>query len=63
MDCREPYSYDVVESSLLGWPKCHIIFDGTVVRELTMPIAAVKEMVNVLNCAYAVGYMEGQAGL
>lgn len=63
MEMREPYSYEVIESSFLGFPKCHIIFDETVIRELTLPIEAVKEMVNVLNSAYQVGYMEGKAGL
>jgi len=63
MELREPYSYEVVESALFGWPKCHIIFDETVIRELTLPLNAVREMVNVLNQAYQVGYMEGQANL
>ena len=63
MELREPYSYEVVESGFLGWPKCHIIFDETVIRELSMPLEAVKEIVSVLNNAYQVGYMEGKAGL
>ena len=63
LEGREPYTYEVVETALFGWPKCHIIFDDTVIRELTGPLDLVKELVAVLNNAYQVGYMEGKAGL
>ena len=56
----EPYTYKVVESGM-WWPKCQIIFDETVIREVTVPLEAVQEMVSLLNNAFQVGYMEGQA--
>lgn len=59
----EPYTYVVVKAGMIGWPTCNIMFDKTVIRELTMPLEAVVEMVRVLNNAYQVGYMEGQANL
>lgn len=62
-DMREPYTYEVVETAFLGFPKCNIIFDETVIREITLPLDAVKEIVSVLNSAYQVGYMEGKAEL
>lgn len=59
----KPYTYEVIETALIGWPKCHIIFDETVIRELTAPLKVIQEMVSLLNNAFQVGYMEGQAGL
>lgn len=56
----KPYTYKVVKTALIGWPTCHIIFDETVIRELTVPLEAVQEMVSLLNNAFQVGYMEGQ---
>ena len=59
---REPYTYKVISSPLIGWPTCHILFDETPVREIEMSIELVREFVSILNKAYVIGYTEGRAG-
>ena len=63
METRDPYEYEVVSTPLVGWPTVNITFDETVIRTGTMPVDLAKELVTTLNQAFAVGYMEGKAGL
>ncbi len=60
---REPYTFEVKSAPVLGWPTFDVLFDDSVIREITIPLNAIKELVTLLNQVYQVGYIEGKVGL